>query len=103
MTCLQERFLQWADELVDLTAKNDLINFRVTKTSTIIPAEEGLSKLLRGETVAIADLCDLNDPDQTKAAKGAIKTAIEFKEQRGIEILKIASSFQQDKTQACRY
>ena len=81
---LQERFQGWADELVDLTAKNDLINFKITKTSTILPDPAGLSKLLKGESVSITDLCDFIDPDQQKAAKGAIKTAIEFKEQRGV-------------------
>lgn len=90
---LQERFQRWADELVDLTARNELINFKVTKTSTILPELQGLSKLLNGDTVAIMDLCDLTDPDQMKPAKGAIKTAIEFKEQRGIEVLKLASGF----------
>ena len=90
---LQERFQGWADELVDLTAKNDLINFKVTKTSTILPDPAGLSKLLKGESVSITDLCDLIEPDQQKAAKGAIKTAIEFKEQRGVEVLKLVSGF----------
>ena len=93
MSELQERFQRWADELVDLTARNELINFKVTKTSTILPDPKGLSKLLNGDTVAITDLCDLTDPDQTKPAKGAIKTAVEFKEQRGIEVLKLASGF----------
>ena len=48
--------------------------------------------------VAITDLCDLTDPDQMKPAKGAIKTAIEFKELRGIEVLKLASGFATWKT-----
>ena len=95
---LQERFQGWADELVDLTAKNDLINFKVTKTSTILPDPAGLSKLLKGESVSITDLCDLIDPDQQKSAKGAIKTAIEFKEQRGVEVLKLVSGFSTWKT-----
>ena len=98
MSELQERFQRWADELVDLTARNELINFKVTKTSTILPDPKGLSKLLNGDTVAITDLCDLTDPDQIKPAKGAIKTAIEFKEQRGIEVLKLASGFATWKT-----
>ena len=59
MSELQERFQRWADELVDLTARNELINFKVTKTSTILPDPKGLSKLLNGDTVAITDLCDL--------------------------------------------
>ena len=52
MSELQERFQRWADELVDLTARNELINFKVTKTSTILPEPKGLSKLLNGDTVA---------------------------------------------------
>tara|TARA_B100000674_G_scaffold163826_1_gene131316 strand:- start:819 stop:4844 length:4026 start_codon:yes stop_codon:yes gene_type:complete len=102
MTSLQERFQRWSDELVDLSARNDLINFRVTRSSTVIPEKDGLSKLLQGETVSIGDLCDLNDPTQTRAAKGTIKTAIEYKEQRGIEILKVASNFATWKTEKIR-
>ncbi|MDC0325871.1 AAA domain-containing protein, partial [bacterium] len=90
---LQERFQGWADELVDLTAKNDLIKFRDTKTSTIHPDPAGLSKLLKGDSVSITDLCDFIDPDQQNAAKVAIKTAIELKEQRGIQVLKLVSGF----------
>ena len=68
MSELQERFQRWANELVDLTARNELINFKVTKTSTILPDPKGLSKLLNGDMVAITDLCDLTDPDQMKPA-----------------------------------
>ena len=93
MSELQERFQRWADELVDLTARNELMNFKVTKTSTILPEPSGLSRLLNGDTIATTDLCDLTDPDQMKPAKGTIKKAIEFKEQRGIEVVKLASSF----------
>ncbi|MDA7430996.1 AAA domain-containing protein [Synechococcus sp. AH-601-O20] len=99
MAQLQERFQSWADQLVDLTAKNDLINFKVTKTSTVLPDPAGLTKLLKGDSVSISDLCDLADPDQQKAAKGAIKTAIEYKEQRGVEVLKLASGFVTWKTE----
>ena len=53
---LQERFQKWADELVDLSANNELINFKVTKTSTRLPDRKGLSKLLSGDTVASNDL-----------------------------------------------
>ena len=99
MSELQERFQRWADELVDLTARNELINFKVTKTSTILPDPKALAKLLKGDCVGITDLCDFNDPDQQKAARGAIKTAVEFKEQRGIEVLKLASEFVTWKTE----
>ncbi len=37
--------------IVDLTARNELINFKVTKTSTILPDPKGLSKLLIGSTL----------------------------------------------------
>ena len=79
MSELQERFQRWADELVDLSAKNDLINFKVTKTSTILPDPKALAKLLNGDSVAITDICDFNDPDQQKPARGAIKTAVSGK------------------------
>ena len=83
MSELQERFQRWADELVDLTARNELINFKVTKTSTILPDPKGLSKLLNGDMVAITDLCDLTDPDQMKPAKGAIKAASLLRQNTG--------------------
>ena len=83
MSELQECFQRWADELVGLTARNELINFKVTKTSTILPDPQGLSKLLNGDMIAISDLCDLKDPNQMKPAKWAIKIAIKFKEERG--------------------
>ena len=80
MSELQERFQRWADELVDLAAKNDLINFKATKTSTILPELRGFSKLLNGDTVTIpasdysrlrAALCKVgcgNTPDKQEAA-----------------------------------
>ena len=68
MSELQERFQRWADELVDFTFRNELVNFKVTKTSTILPDPKGLFKLLNGNTVAITDLCDLTDPGQMKPA-----------------------------------
>ena len=98
MSELQDRFQKWADELVDLTAKNDLINFKVTKTSTVIPDTNAVKRLLNGDLVPISEICDLSDPELLKGAKGAVKTAVEFKEQRGIEVLKLASSFATWKT-----
>ena len=59
----------------------------VRQRHAIRMAAESCEFTLKGDTVAITDLCDLTDPDQMKPAKGAIKTAIEFKEQRGIEVL----------------
>ena len=98
MSELQNRFQKWADELVDLTAKNDLINFKVTKTSTVIPDGNAVRRLLDGDLVPISEICDISDPDLLKGARGAVKTAIEFKEQRGIEVLKLVSGFATWKT-----
>ena len=93
MSELQERFQRWADELVDLTARNELINFKGTKTSTILPDPKAISKLLNGDTVAITDLCDLTDPDQMKPAKGAIKKAIELQKRNPGYVSEVINPF----------
>ena len=59
MTDLTFRFQQWADELVDLSGRNDLISFRETKTSTVIPREDSVRKLLSGESLLIGQIVDL--------------------------------------------
>ena len=47
---LADQYRAWAEELVDLTAKNDLINFKPTKTTTIYPLDEAVDRLLKGES-----------------------------------------------------
>ena len=93
MTDLTLRFQQWADELVDLSGRNDLISFRETKTSTVIPREDSVRKLLSGESLLIGQIVDLEVAESKKAATGLIRDAIEFDEQQGIEVLKLVSGF----------
>ena len=93
MVELTQRFQQWADELVDLSGRNDLISFRVTKTSTVIPLQTAVGKLLAGESLLIGQVVDLDLAESKKAATGLIRDAIEFDEQQGIEVLKLVSGF----------
>jgi len=93
MTDLVQRFQQWADELVDLSGRNDLISFRVTKTSTIIPVEDAVRRLLSGESLQIGQVVDLELVESRKAETGLIRDAIEFDEQQGIEVFKLVSGF----------
>ncbi len=93
MAELTQRFQQWADELVDLSGRNDLISFRETKTSTIFPRDEAVKKLLSAESLSIGQIIDLELSESKKAATGLIRDAIEFDEQQGIEVLKLVSGF----------
>ncbi len=90
---LSIRFQQWAEELVDLSGRNDLISFRQTKTSTLVPSDSAVEKLLKGESVLLPEIIDLEIPENKKAASGVIKDSIEFQEQSGIEVLKLVSKF----------
>jgi hypothetical protein len=78
MAELTQRFQQWADELVDLSGRNDLISFRETKTSTIFPRDEAVKKLLSAESLSIGQIIDLELSESKKAATGLIRDAIEF-------------------------
>jgi len=93
MTDLAQRFQQWADELVDLSGRNVLISFKVTKTSTIIPVDDAVRKLLAGESLQMGQVVDLELAESKKAATGLIRDAIEFEENKGIEVLKLVSGF----------
>jgi very-short-patch-repair endonuclease len=93
MPDLTQRFQQWADELVDLSGRNDLISFRVTRASTVIPNEDAVGKLLSGESLLIGQVVDLELAESKKAATGLVRDAIEFGEQQGIEVLKLVSGF----------
>ncbi len=95
---LEERYRQWADELVDLSGRNDLISFRQTKTSTLLPSEEAIERLFKEESLLLSDLIDLETAEDRKAASGVIKDAIELEEQFGIEVLKLVSGFASWKT-----
>jgi len=46
-----EKIKSWADELVDLSGRNDLISFRQTKTTSYIPSDEIVESLLNGDSV----------------------------------------------------
>jgi very-short-patch-repair endonuclease len=90
---LSIRFQQWAEELVDLSGNNDLISFRQTKTSTLVPSDTAVEKLLSGESVLLPEIIDLDIPENKKSASGVVKDSIEFQEQSGIEVLKLISGF----------
>ncbi len=86
---LREQFHKWTDELVDLTGRNLLISFKVTKRSTVeIPYEHPvLQKLYQGEDCQINQLLDLKKPENLYCAKEIIKIAIENDAQLGIQTL----------------
>jgi DNA polymerase III delta prime subunit len=62
-------------------------------TSTLVPSETGVEKLLKGELVLLSELIDLEIPENKKSASGVIKDSIEFQEQSGVEVLKLVSKF----------
>ena len=74
---IQERIKGWAEKLIDLSGRSDLISFRETKTSTIIPIDKAVKRLFKGESVLISDLIDTENPESLKGAKGVVKNAIE--------------------------
>ena len=90
---LSIRFQQWAEELVDLSGNNDLISFRQTKISTLVQSDTAVEKLLKGESVLLPKIFDLENFENKKAASGVISGSIEFQEQSGIEVLKLISGF----------
>lgn len=90
---LSIRFQQWAEELVDLSGRNDLISFRQTKTSTLVPSDAAVEKLRKGESVPLSEIIDLEIPENKKSASGVINDSIQFQEQSGIEVLKLVSGF----------
>ena len=62
-------------------ARNELINFKAHDLhDPLTPKGSQSPERRHGRDHR---LCDLTDPDQMKPAKGTIKTAIEFTEQRG--------------------
>ena len=90
---IQERIKSWAEKLIDLSGKNDLISYRDAKTISITPSREIVDKLLDGASVKIGEIIDLEDKDQKKGAIGVIKKAIENFEDYGIEVLRLISGF----------
>ena len=90
---IQERIKSWAEKLIDLSGKNDLISYRDAKTISITPSKEIVDKLLEGSSVKIGEIIDLEDKEQKKGAIGVVKKAIENFEDYGIEVLRLISGF----------
>ena len=57
---LQERIRGWADDLVDISGRSDLISFKTTKTRTITPDLKSVEKLLQGKSVLLSQIIDLD-------------------------------------------
>ena len=90
---IQERIKLWAEKLIDLSGKNDLISYREAKTISITPSKEIVDKLLEGSSVKISEIIDLEDKDLRKGAFGVVKKAVENFEDYGIEVLRLISGF----------
>lgn len=90
---LEQRYRQWADELIDLSGRNDLISFQQTMGGTLIPSKEAVKRLLEGESLLISEFIDIEIAENRRAATGVIKKAIELEEQSGIECLRLISGF----------
>ena len=99
LEAVQEKVKGWANQLVDLSGRNNLITFRETKTTTIIPTDEAAKKLINGESLLISDILPLDKEGNEKAARTVIKTSIDNYEQFGIEALRLISGFATWKTQ----
>ena len=90
---LADQYRAWAEELVDLTAVNDLINFKPTKTTTIYPLDEAVDRLLKGESLLLSEISDFTDEINSKASRSVIGKAKENFDQFGLKTLKLASGF----------
>jgi very-short-patch-repair endonuclease len=84
---LIDQFNSWADQLVDLSGKNDLISFRQTKTTTLELGSEIAERLKRGDWLQLRDLFDLNDTAIRSVLRKVISVAEENSDQLGIETL----------------
>ena len=85
-----KRFDYWAEQLVDLTGRNDLICFRQTKNSSYIPTEEIVQSLLNGNSISVSELEELEAEGNIQ---GSVKEAIENFDQFGIEVFSLISGF----------
>ena len=90
---LADQYRAWAEELVDLTAKNDLLNFAPTKTTTIYPLDDAVDRLLKGESLLLSEISDFSDEVNIKASRGVISKSKENLDQYGLKTLKLASGF----------
>ena len=84
------RFEHWAEQLVDLTGRNDLLCFRQTRNSSYIPSEEIVQSLLSGNSISVAELEELEAEGNIK---GSVKEALENFDQFGIEVFSLISGF----------
>ena len=92
-TNLQERIRGWADDLVDISGRSDLISFKTTKTRTITPDLKSVEKLLQGKSVLLSQIIDLELRENKTAARGVINEALNNYEQFGLEVLRLISGF----------
>ena len=90
---LQERIRGWADDLVDISGRSDLISFKTTKTRTITPDLKSVEKLLQGKSVLLSQIIDLELRENKTAARGVINEALNNYEQFGLEVLRLISGF----------
>ncbi len=99
---LTDQFNAWADQLVDLSGRNDLISFRQTKTSTLALSAEAADSLLTGEWCALRQLVDLGDMTTKNQVRQLIASAEENSDQLGIDTLRFISGFAEWNTEKIR-
>ena len=68
LEAVQEKVKGWANQLVDLSGRNNLITFRETKTTTIIPTDEAAKRLINGDSLLISDILPLDQEGNEEAA-----------------------------------
>ncbi|SBO44249.1 AAA domain-containing protein [Cyanobium sp. NIES-981] len=90
---LVEQFQAWADQLVDLSGRNDLISFRQTKTSTLTLSPEAAARLQRGQWCLVRDLFDLVEKGNRSLIRRVLTIAEDNAEQLGVETLTFISGF----------
>ena len=83
---------QWADQLLDLSANNNLLYFRDLRRGTLAldPAAGALDVLLAGEQVPLAALAADDDADDLRVRAAAlVGKAAELAEERGLDALHV--------------
>jgi len=90
---LADQFNAWADQLVDLSGRNDLISFRQTRTSTLALSAEAADFLLTGEWCPVRQLVNLGEKSSKDQLRKLIATSEENSDQLGIQTLRFVSGF----------
>ena len=90
---LADQFNAWADQLVDLSGRNDLISFRQTRTSTLALSAEAADSLLTGEWCPVRQLVNLGEKSSKDQLRKLIATSEENSDQLGIQTLRFISGF----------